>query len=60
MPNKSAIDTNDFHCAAGHSYKVLLLKMVEQQRIFLEGKKRVLQGEGSPQQYQTAHAHTSR
>ena len=38
MPNKPAIDINDYHCAAGHSHEVLLRKTAEQQGIVLEGK----------------------
>ena len=37
QPNKSAIDINDYHCAAGHSHEVLLRKTAEQQGIALEG-----------------------
>ena len=37
QPNKSVIDINDYHCAAGHSHEVLLRKTAEQQGIALEG-----------------------
>ena len=37
QPNKSVIDINDYHCAAGHSHEVLLRKTAEQQGIVLEG-----------------------
>ena len=36
--NKSAINVNDFHCAAGHSHERLFLKIVEQQGIVVEGE----------------------
>ena len=38
LPNKPAIDINDYQCAAGHSHGVLLRKTAEQQGIVLEGK----------------------
>ena len=38
LPNKSAININDFHCAAGHSQEVLLRKTAEQQGMVLEGE----------------------
>ena len=38
LPNTSAINYNDFHCAAGHSHEVLLRKTAEQQGIVLEGE----------------------
>ena len=37
-PNKSAVNINDFHCAAGNSHEVLLHKTAEQQGIVLEGE----------------------
>ena len=38
MPNKPAIDINDYHCAAGHSHEILLRKTAGKQRIVLERK----------------------
>ena len=45
-PNKSSININDFHCAAGHSHEVLLRKNAEQQGIALEGE--LQECEGAP------------
>ena len=45
-PDKSAINSNDFHCAAGHSHEVLLRKNAEQQGIALEGE--LQECEGAP------------
>lgn len=36
-PKKYAINTNDFHCSAGHSHDVLLHKNAEKLGIVLEG-----------------------
>ena len=38
LPNKPAIDLNDFHCAAGHSHEVLLRETAKQQGVVLEGE----------------------
>ena len=38
LPDESAITTNDFHCAAGHSHEVLLRRTAKQQGTFLEGE----------------------
>ena len=37
LPKKPAVDINDYHCAAGHSNKMLLRKTAEKQGIVLEG-----------------------
>ena len=37
LPNKPAIDIDDYNCAAGHSHEVLLRKTAEKQGIVLEG-----------------------
>ena len=37
-PNKSAINVNDFRCAAGNFHEVLLRKTAEQQGVVLEEK----------------------
>ena len=38
LPNKTVVDVNEYHCAAGHYHEVLLRKTAEQQGIVLEGK----------------------
>ena len=37
MPNKSMVNINDYHYAAGHFHEALLRKIVDQQGILLEG-----------------------
>ena len=38
LPNKSAININNFPCAAGHSNKALFRKIAAQPRFVLEGE----------------------
>ena len=38
LPNKPVVNTNDYHCAAGHSHEPLLRKTAEQQGVIFEGK----------------------
>lgn len=36
LPNTSAVEISEYHCAAGHPHEVLLCKTAEQQGIVLE------------------------
>ena len=38
LSNKPVVNTNDYHCAAGHSHDALLRKTAKQQGVVLEGK----------------------
>ena len=64
LPNKPAMNTNDFPCATGYSHAIPLRKTPKQQGVVLpeellecEGG---LHGEGSLQKHQAIHEHKRR